>query len=399
MPPRFPSRTLCSVALVALGPGLAAQSCPVAPELPANCELLGPGTPLPYPNAAAPDLLDLPPGGTVQLYVLGHSESYNYDTFLQPMLDNVPLVPGVEFEVINLFIGGHEAWQWASPGQQGYQTIEDILATASRPFLALCLFSNNQTFPVGAPDPSDPGYARLLDDLEAIADHLYDGGQGAERVYLSAHRYHPINFLPSWYENCAIGGLMERAELAGKGYLKPGPAQHDLHWCCFPDCYAFDQAHTNPAGDFLMARTWYRFLEREVSGFGRNCLGGENSTGNQALLTADGSGSVSANDLVLQVTDAVPGQFGIFFYGAGIEHIPFGGGVLCSANPRVRLDPPLVLGPGGSAGLAVDLATLPPPGLPGAVVPGSTWNFQNWYRDPLGAGFNTSSAVDVLFRP
>jgi len=38
---------------------------------------------------------------------------------------------------------------------------------------------------------------------------------------------------------------------------------------------------------------------------------------------------------------------------------------------------------------------------PFAVNPFSTWNFQFWYRDPLGgpAGFNFSDGLEVMFCP
>jgi hypothetical protein len=38
----------------------------------------------------------------------------------------------------------------------------------------------------------------------------------------------------------------------------------------------------------------------------------------------------------------------------------------------------------------------------GALVPGSTWNFQFWYRDskgPLQSGFNLSDALTATFCP
>jgi hypothetical protein len=35
------------------------------------------------------------------------------------------------------------------------------------------------------------------------------------------------------------------------------------------------------------------------------------------------------------------------------------------------------------------------------IQPGTSWNFQFWYRDPAGggAGFNLSDAVMIPFRP
>ena len=47
--------------------------------------------------------------------------------------------------------------------------------------------------------------------------------------------------------------------------------------------------------------------------------------------------------------------------------------------------------------LPVDL-TMPP--IPQSqITPGSTRNFQGWHRDAVGAGFNFSDALEVLFAP
>jgi hypothetical protein len=47
--------------------------------------------------------------------------------------------------------------------------------------------------------------------------------------------------------------------------------------------------------------------------------------------------------------------------------------------------------------------TIPPAGSgPGQITPGATWNFQYWYRDPLGpggSGVNLSNALAATFAP
>ena len=96
------------------------------------------------------------------------------------------------------------------------------------------------TFPIGAPSAADPNWQQFVADLEAILDHLRQSPT-LLATYLTAHRYKPFNFLPCWWENCAVGDVFAAAEAAGLGDVKPGPALHDAHWCCFPTCYAGDQ--------------------------------------------------------------------------------------------------------------------------------------------------------------
>src|SRR5690606_13203518 len=54
------------------------------------------------------------------------------------------------------------------------------------------------------------------------------------------------------------------------------------------------------------------------------CVAAPNSVGPGAQLASSGSTSHSANDLVLAVTGAAPGQFGLFFYGPQQIQLAFG---------------------------------------------------------------------------
>jgi hypothetical protein len=49
----------------------------------------------------------------------------------------------------------------------------------------------------------------------------------------------------------------------------------------------------------------------------------------------------------------------------------------------------------------LDFTQPPAGGGPGQIEPGSTWNFQLWYRDPAGggSGFNLSDALSAPFTP
>ena len=123
------------------------------------------------------------------------------------------------------------------------------------------------------------------------------------------------------------------------------------------------------------------------------CVASPNSVGPGAVISSNGECGVVDDALVLQA-QPVPNTPGIFFYGAGQTQLPFGDGVLCVAPPLCRL--PIALGQNNVLTLAVDLAAT---SGPCQIQPGSTWNFQAWYRDQAagGAGYNLSDALRLSF--
>jgi hypothetical protein len=125
-----------------------------------------------------------------------------------------------------------------------------------------------------------------------------------------------------------------------------------------------------------------------------------NTNGSLAQIGATGSSSVSLNDLTLQVTGAVPNQFGIFYYGIGRTQEAFGYGWRCVGPPFRRL-PVLQLDASGNGQHSFD--NTPNPAIPESlkVYAGRTFNFQFWYRDPTAGGpaFNLSDAVEITFYP
>ncbi|MCB9916299.1 MAG: hypothetical protein H6828_14320 [Planctomycetes bacterium] len=127
--------------------------------------------------------------------------------------------------------------------------------------------------------------------------------------------------------------------------------------------------------------------------------GCKNSTGVGALMTAAGSSGVIPDDLVLTVSQMPTFQFGIVYMGTlQVGPLPFGDGLRCAGGNVCRLPlqnsgaaGQIVYGPG--IGVLAASAGCP-------IIPGSTWNFQGWYRDPFGPcanGFNTSNAMQVTF--
>ncbi|MCA8981981.1 MAG: hypothetical protein H6831_08845 [Planctomycetes bacterium] len=119
------------------------------------------------------------------------------------------------------------------------------------------------------------------------------------------------------------------------------------------------------------------------------CTAIANSTGAPGALSAIGSASLAANDLVLHAS-SVPNQAGVFFYGSSRTQQPFGGGNLCVGAPHVRLLP-VVFATGNSASRAVDVSQA-------GFVAGQTVDFQFWHRDPAsGTGFNLTEGYEVIF--
>jgi hypothetical protein len=127
------------------------------------------------------------------------------------------------------------------------------------------------------------------------------------------------------------------------------------------------------------------------------CTSLPNSTGFPTLISAQGSASIAANDLILIAEDLPPSQNGLFYYGPNQIQAPFGNGIRCVGGGVHRL-PVLNSGALGRLSFAVDYTALP---ASGAILPGSFWNFQAWYRDPIagGATFNLSDGYAILFLP
>lgn len=127
------------------------------------------------------------------------------------------------------------------------------------------------------------------------------------------------------------------------------------------------------------------------------CATATNSSGLDARISYSGSQSVAAADLRLHVTDCPPNQFTIFFMGQAQTEVPFADGWLCVAGQIWRYDVTST----GSAGVpsqSIDMVTSPST----LITVGSTWDFQNWFRDPQGpggTGSNLSNALEVLFCP
>ncbi|MCK6445441.1 MAG: agmatine deiminase family protein [Planctomycetes bacterium] len=116
-----------------------------------------------------------------------------------------------------------------------------------------------------------------------------------------------------------------------------------------------------------------------------------------ARIGTTGSASVAANDLVLHALSVPKNVFGIFFYGDQQKQLPFGNGTLCvgATVALARLGPPDNAGVAGELVHALDVTSPPTPSA--LITPGSSWNFQAWFRD--GASFDLSDAIQITFVP
>ena len=144
------------------------------------------------------------------------------------------------------------------------------------------------------------------------------------------------------------------------------------------------------------------FYAHPKPGAGTNyCQSTANSSGVPAVMDVLGSASITSDDLVLVANDVPAGQSGLFYYGPEQLSAPFGNGTRCVGAGGIgvfRL-PILNSGTDGVLFHALDYASPPRPA--GQITPGSTWNFQAWFRDPPagGAFFDLSDGVSISFLP
>ncbi len=131
-----------------------------------------------------------------------------------------------------------------------------------------------------------------------------------------------------------------------------------------------------------------------------------NSVGEGAWLRGTGSASASADELVLFTSNLPAQRFGVLFMtNTPQEATAFGDGLLCGtgAGGGFRRFAPKSSGEFGffshSNLVGASAATF---GESGTISNGSTWHFQQWFRDdsgPCGSGFNTTNSFVVTFTP
>ncbi|MCH2107082.1 MAG: hypothetical protein MK291_10615, partial [Planctomycetes bacterium] len=119
------------------------------------------------------------------------------------------------------------------------------------------------------------------------------------------------------------------------------------------------------------------------------------------LRHTGGLASTTSDSLAFAAYGIAVNQFGILFMGGGQTNAPFGAGLRCvvSGGQGIHRFP---VGQADFFGeVRIDQIVSQSQGFPGSGViqPGSSWNFQFWYRDPSGpcSTFNLTNAIPVDF--
>lgn len=221
-----------------------------------------------------------------------------------------------------------------------------------------------------------------------------DGGQSWAQVDTGAGTTRGVVHNPSnGNEVVTIHLATPEARASTDGGVTLGAYDNGLD----PSAFLRDLHVAAGGGSFYVASN--QGVWRTNNGVGTTyCSTSPNSAGSGALISAGGSTSFAANNLVFETTGVPPIKPGIYYYGPGTDSAPFGNGFRCVSGPVFRL-PVTVSTPGGVMTWSYD--NLAPPNPTGQVTPGSTWYYQLWYRDPLDppAGFNLSNGLQIDFLP
>lgn len=224
-------------------------------------------------------------------------------------------------------------------------------------------------------------------------------------------------------------GIFIAAENLGLGTIRMGPPPRndeldaiELATVPFFDCNGngiedaldirlFGAADVNNDGipdvcQVPMSYTQFCFCPNTVApcGNGDSTAGCANSTGVGARIIPSGSTSVALDDLVLTTTQLPTFKQLILMMSANlVAPLPFYDGRRCLVSPIARIGP-ANSGPTGTISFGPGLSAYSIANFPALnwILPGTTFGFQTWYRDPTGpcgSGANVSSAVAASFAP
>jgi hypothetical protein len=132
-------------------------------------------------------------------------------------------------------------------------------------------------------------------------------------------------------------------------------------------------------------------------GTGEGCANGTNLGG---VLSASGSSSIDAAELVLEGSQLIPNQPGLYFQGNNAVNggmgVTFGDGLRCAGGNVARLQVRIADALGNSS-TSIDLAEA------GGATSGVTKRYQLWYRDPqtslCNTTFNLTNGMEIFWLP
>lgn len=154
-----------------------------------------------------------------------------------------------------------------------------------------------------------------------------------------------------------------------------------------------------PDDSYLLVGPYLVDLVEEIGA--PECVANTNSTGNPAAISALGSASVAAEDVLLWATDLPPFAFGLFSTSRDAGFVPNvagSDGNLCLGGQIGRLWPqPLRSSAGGIATLRLNLLAMPQGAQLVPIQAGDTWRYEMWFRD--GSTSNRTNAVAITFVP
>ena len=123
------------------------------------------------------------------------------------------------------------------------------------------------------------------------------------------------------------------------------------------------------------------------------CVAAPNSTGSGATIDFSGNISVAEDTFALRAGGAPASVSGLFLQGSNRVQTPLGAGLRCVGGSVFRLQPIIKTDALGRASRTLELTT--PSQAAARILPGSSWNFQLWYRD--GQSANLTDGLGVTF--
>jgi hypothetical protein len=293
---------------------------------------------------------------------------------------------------------GHRVAGAGDLNQDGYA---DLLATSGAQPRVVHVFDAFGATLLDIPEP--PNSVSFGDSLAGVGDV---DGNGRGDFIVGDPGFNGGTGIAYVYSLKANGSLRLVATLPGYG-SEPGgkfgfSAAGIGHWESASTSWVGGDFNGDGLDDAVVGATEEYFGRGRVSILSGVCLDPisfctsvPNSSGLPGLIGSQGSLAVGNDDLVLTASQLPPDNWGLFFFGSLQIQTPFGCGNKCVGGNTHRMQPVFKTAPDGTALHVVDYAQHP------ELAPGTTWNFQLWFRDPSAclAGTNFTDGLSGTFCP